>query len=80
MSSTPDTFTLDAATTVALDAQTNNANLRWSLAGPSGAIVANRAFTATDGSALAGTPALRLPAAHRPSLRGGSDPTAALDR
>ena len=44
------TFNLAALSLLYFDSLTNNSNLRWSLAGPGGTLVSNRAFTASDGS------------------------------
>ncbi|MEQ1847704.1 MAG: hypothetical protein ABL983_19225, partial [Nitrospira sp.] len=52
------TFTIVEPTLVSFDALTNNANFRWSLAGPSGDLVVNRSFTASDSAALTTNPVL----------------------
>ena len=54
------TFSLAAPSLLYFDSMTNNSNLRWSLAGPGGTLVSNRAFTASDGSGISGSPALAL--------------------
>jgi len=54
------TFTLPAAAVLCLDSLTNNANLTWSLSGPTGTVVNNRSFTSSD--SVNGNPVLRLPA------------------
>ena len=56
------TFTLAAPSLLYFDSLTNNANLRWSLSGPSGTPVSNRTFTTSDGSGISGNPVLSLPA------------------
>jgi uncharacterized protein (DUF697 family) len=43
------TFTLGSAARLYFDSQTNNGNLRWTLTGPTGTLVNNRAFTSSDG-------------------------------
>src|SRR5262249_56366487 len=42
------------------DALTNNANLNWTLAGPTGTVVSARPFTSSDGFNFSSTPALNL--------------------
>ena len=42
------TFSLATATTIYFDSLTNNGSLRWSLRGPTGALVNNRTFISTD--------------------------------
>ncbi len=42
-------FTLPSAAQLYFDSRTNHSTLRWSLAGPSGVVVNNRNFTASDG-------------------------------
>jgi hypothetical protein len=42
------TFTLDAGRQLYFDSLTNNASLSWSLRGPRGTVVSNKAFSATD--------------------------------
>src|SRR5262249_32474108 len=46
------TFILPADARLYFDAQTNTSNLTWSLTGPVGTPVSNRAFTAADGPIL----------------------------
>lgn len=55
------TFNLAAAARLVFDSQTNSANIQWSLLGPRGAEVTDRAFSASDASS--GTAFLNLPAA-----------------
>jgi RHS repeat-associated protein len=54
------TFTLSAATLLCFDSLTSDANLNWSLTGPTGTVVSNRTFTSSD--AANGNPVLSLPA------------------
>ena len=56
------TFSLAAPSLLYFDSLTNNANLRWSLTGPGGTPVSNRAFTGSDASGISGNPVLSLPA------------------
>src|SRR5688500_9301781 len=58
-----DTYTLtlsSARTRMYFDALTNDGNFRWSLAGPTGAVVDSRPFTSSDGQNI-GNPILNLP-------------------
>ena len=52
-------FSLPAAALLAFDALTPNANIMWSLTGPTGTVVSNRSFTGSD--AANGNPVLSLP-------------------
>ncbi|WP_301102649.1 CARDB domain-containing protein, partial [Propionivibrio sp.] len=54
------TFTLDAAKQVYFDALTNTSSLTWTLTGPRGAVVSNRAFNQSDAMNFTGTPLLDL--------------------
>jgi hypothetical protein len=54
-------FTLSSAATLYFDSRTNNSQLRWSLAGPAGALVNNRGFNVSDAAQLADV-LLQLPA------------------
>src|SRR5262249_16333239 len=56
------TFTLAAPARVYFDALSNSGLLGWTLTGPSGTLVSNRAFNATDGSPFSTNPVLNLPA------------------
>src|SRR5687767_6311574 len=51
-------FTLSSTQRLYFDSQTNNDQIRWNLAGPSGTLVSNRAFTGSD--AIDGNPFLVL--------------------
>jgi len=53
-------FTLAAGATLYFDAQTNNANLQWSLDGPAGRLIDSRPFTASDAVNVS-NPLLPLP-------------------
>src|SRR5262249_47192012 len=53
-------FTLAQPTLLYFDALTNNANLNWALAGPTGTAVSARPFTSSDGFTFFSTPALNL--------------------
>jgi small nuclear ribonucleoprotein (snRNP)-like protein/putative NADH-flavin reductase len=55
------TFTLAAATRLVFDSLTNNSNINWSLVGPAGLFVDQRAFTNSD-SFDNGYPLVSLPA------------------
>jgi hypothetical protein len=55
------TFGLTADARFYFDSLTNVSGLQWSLGGPSGTVVANRAFTSSDSQSI-GDPTLRLPA------------------
>ena len=52
------TFSLAAASLLYFDALTNNGNFAWSLSGPVGTAVSNRAFTNSDGGSVDPVPAL----------------------
>ena len=52
-------FSLPTSAILYFDTLTNNANVRWSLTGPYGAIVSSRPFTATDAGSVS-DPLLRL--------------------
>ena len=54
------TFSLSGNTLAYFDALTNNVGFLWSLTGPTGTIVSNRAFTATDGRSIGTDPVLSL--------------------
>jgi large repetitive protein len=54
------TFTLTSATSLYFDSLTNRSDLYWSLSGPRGAEVNNRAFASSDASGISGSPALQL--------------------
>ena len=55
------TFSLASASTLYVDALTNNSSLRWFLSGPAGGVVSDRAFTNTDSfDAPSGYPLLNL--------------------
>lgn len=56
------TFTLAAAGLVYFDSLTNNINFAWSLVGPVGTAVNNRAFDGSDGRSISVNPVLPLPA------------------
>ena len=55
------TFNLAADSNLYFDSLTNDANLRWSLSGPAGTVVSNRAFASSDDSGIS-NPVLALPA------------------
>jgi RHS repeat-associated protein len=55
------TFSLSSSALLYFDALTNNSNLQWSLTGPAGAAVTNRAFTQSDSGSVI-NPVLSLPA------------------
>lgn len=56
------TFTLASATKLVFDSLTDAGNLRWSLTGPRGSEVANRAFYYSDGAEYGAAGVLDLPA------------------
>jgi RHS repeat-associated protein len=56
------TFTLAANAQLYFDSLTNNASIQWSLNGPAGTAVKNRAFDNSDGFSTGADPALALPA------------------
>ena len=56
------TFTLTAQTLAYFNALTNNANYQWSLSGPEGTVISNRAFNASDSTTGPANPVLSLPA------------------
>ncbi len=67
------TFSLEAAARLYFDARTNNSNIRWSLAGPSGDVVNNRSFTSSDGVTVS-DPLVRVgPGNHVLSVFGNGD-------
>jgi RHS repeat-associated protein len=66
-------FTLPGAARLYFDSLTNNHNLTWTLAGPAGTAVSNRAFDGSDGAAD-----LNLPAgAYTLTIDGTTDATGA---
>ena len=69
-------FTLPQKTQIYFDSLTNASTLNWSLSGPSGTVVANRAFSSSD--AYDGTSILDLPAGdYLLSVDGNADATGA---
>jgi len=66
-------FTLPAATTVCFDSLTNS-SLQWRLSGPTGLLVNNRAFTASDAGNVT-TPLLFLPPGNYTLTVYGADDT-----
>src|SRR5438874_13818541 len=54
------TFTLPVPARLYFDSLTNNGQLHWSLNGPTGNVVNNRGFSASDAQSI-GNPALGLP-------------------
>ena len=55
------TFSLSTNSRYYFDSLVNDGNLRWSLRGPQGGVVAHRGFNASDAQSI-GTPVLSLPA------------------
>ncbi|MDW8444847.1 MAG: LamG domain-containing protein [Acetobacteraceae bacterium] len=54
------TLTLTERRTLYFDSLTNRSDIRWSLAGPTGAVVSDRQFDQSDGVTLFGSPVLLL--------------------
>ncbi len=70
-------FTISSATTVYFDSQTNNSML-WSLFGPQGTFVNNRAFTSSDGGQFGGGNAvitLAVPGTYQLRVQGSGSTT-----
>ena len=72
------TFALAGATQLYFDSLTNSNSLTWTLTGPPGAVVTNRALSGSDGNAIAGNPVVSLPAGdYTLILDGNTDATGA---
>jgi len=72
------TFTLPAPASLYFDSRTDESNLRWTLDGPSGRVVNNRPFTASDAHNIANPLLPLLPGNYRLTVDASSDNTGAF--